>query len=182
MFRAKLFGWGRPVVHANTGCIMDGEEREAEKMQVSLVYVVTFVVIVVSVFVSLFFKYMLEQLFNERKSVTVFHLCNLVIILWVSGGTYAVFTVFGLKEELTLVPAAAVFLAVIMPVYLLGHLAFETYKSIYFKYTTTEDEKLVVLNPKYLDKRKNARFREYNAAGREDKSRKHLNSRFKPRS
>lgn len=137
-------------------------------MPMVFTYIVTFFVIVVSVFVTLFFKYELEQMFREKKSVVVFHIANLLIILMVSGGAYAVMSIFIVGEGFKLVPSAAILLLMILPLYLVGHFSFERYKHVYQKYRTTENEKVIVLNEKYLKKKRSAKFKEYNAAGKED--------------
>lgn len=146
-------------------------------MHIGLVYFVTFFVMVISVFVTLFFKYELEEMFREKKDVIVFHICNLVITLMVSGGAYAVMTIYIKGENFQLFPSAAILLLIILPIYLLGHLAFEKYKSVYYKYRETENEKVIVLNEKYLKKKRSAKFKEYNAIAKDDKIRKGRTSR-----
>lgn len=89
-----------------------------------------------------------------------------------SGGTYAVTTIYVMGDDFKLFPDAAIPLFIILPVYLLGHFAFEKYKSVYQKYRTTESEKVIVLNEKYLKKKRSAKFKQYNAIAKEDRSSK----------
>lgn len=137
-----------------------------------MAYFVTFFVILISVFVTLFFKYELEQMFREKKDVAAFHICNLLIIFMVSGGAYAVMTIYVMRDDFRLFPSIATLLAMILPMYILGHLAFKKYKSVYQKYRTTENEKVIVLNEKYLKKKRSAKFKQYNAIAKEDRVRK----------
>lgn len=146
-------------------------------MYIGLTYFVTFFVIVISAFVTLFFKYELEQMFREKKDVTAFHICNLIIVFMVSVGAYAVMTIYVAGGDFKLFPNTAILLAVILPIYLMGHLAFEKYKSVYEKYRITENEKVIVLNEKYLKKKRSPRFKEYNAIAKEDRTRKAGSSR-----
>ena len=141
-------------------------------MYIGLTYFVTVFVIVISVFVTLFLKYELEQMFREKKDVTVFHICNLIITFMVSGGAYAVMSIYIKGDDFKLFPSAAILLLIILPIYLLGHFAFDRYKHVYQKYRTTENEKVIVLNEKYLKKKRSARFKEYNAAAKEDRTSK----------
>lgn len=146
-------------------------------MHIGITYFVTFFVIVISVFVTLFFKYELEQMFQEKKDVTAFHICNLIITLMVSGGAYAVMTIYVMGDDFKLFPNSAILLLIILPIYLLGHFAFERYKSVYEKYRTTENEKVIVLNEKYLKKKRSAKFKQYNAIAKEDRTSKASASR-----
>lgn len=148
------------------------QERGAERVHIGMTYFVTFFVIVISVFVTLFFKYEIEQMFREKKSVPAFHLCNLIIILMVSGGAYAVMTIYVAGDDFKLFPNAVILLFIILPIYLLGHFAFERYKFVYQRYRTTENEKVIVLNQKFLQKKRSAKFKQYNAIAKEDRSRK----------
>ncbi|MBS4209537.1 hypothetical protein [Bacillus sp. FJAT-50079] len=133
-----------------------------------LTYFFTFVVIVISVFITLLFKYELEQMFREKESVGVFHLANLVFTFMVSIGAFAVLTIYVTGKEFKLFQHAAILLFIILPIYLLGHIAFEKYKFNYQRYRTTENEKVVVLNQKFLQKKRSAKFKVYNAAAKED--------------
>ncbi len=144
----------------------------AEKVHSGVAYFIVLFVIVISVFVTLFFKYQLEQLFREKKSVIAFHICNLIITFMVSIGAYAVMTVYLLEKSFKLLPSTVILLLVILPIYILGHFAFEKYKFVYRKYSTTDDEKVIVLNEKYLKKKRSAKFKQYNALAKEDRSHK----------
>ncbi|MBD8007505.1 hypothetical protein [Bacillus norwichensis] len=137
-------------------------------MHSGVAYFIVFFVIVISVFVTLFFKYELEQMFREKKSVIAFHICNLIITFMVSVGAYAVMTVYLLEESFELFPSTIILLLVILPIYILGHFAFEKYKFAYQKYRTTENEKVIVLNEKYLKKKRSAKFKQYNALAKDD--------------
>ncbi|GIN90065.1 hypothetical protein J22TS1_11160 [Siminovitchia terrae] len=146
-------------------------------MHSGLAYFITFFVIVISVFVTLFFKYELEQMFREKKSVIAFHICNLIITFMVSVGAYAVMTVYLFGKSFKLFPITVILLFMILPIYILGHFAFEKYKFVYQKYRTTGNEKVVVLNEKYLKKKRSAKFKQYNALAKEDRSHNAAKSR-----
>ncbi|WP_246861334.1 hypothetical protein [Bacillus sp. REN3] len=134
-----------------------------------LVYFVSLFVIVISVFISLMFKYELERLFREKKAALPFHICNVLITLMVSLGAHAVMTIYIMEEEFHLIQQLAILLFMIFPIYILGHLAFERYKSVYRKYMTAENGKVIVLNEKYLKKKKRfSKLDDYNAISRED--------------
>lgn len=135
-----------------------------------LSYFVSLIAIVISVFITLFFKNELEKMFEEKKTVVPFHLCNMLIILMVSIGVYAVMTVYVFGQNFNFLLQLVIFIFIIFPIYLFGNAAFEKYKLTYRKYITTEDEKVIVLNEKYL-KRKNrlSKFKKYNSFFKEEK-------------
>src|SRR4051812_10252242 len=118
-----------------------------------LTYFVSCFVIVISVFTTLFVKNELERLFRE-KDVLPFHICNVIIILMVSMLANAVMTIYIIGNEFDWILRLVTLMFFILPIYILGHFAFEKYKSIYRKYIPTENSKVVVLNEKYLKKKK----------------------------
>lgn len=136
-------------------------------MYTVLTYLVTLFVIVISVFVTLLFKNELERMFGE-KDVAPFHICNVVIILMVSFAAHAVLSNYIFGKEFKLVLPLAILLLIILPIYFFGNTAFERYKSIYRKYETAENGKVLVLNEKYLNKKKlPSKLKNYNSAFKE---------------
>ena len=135
-----------------------------------LSYFVSLIAIVISVFITLFFKNELEQMFDEKKDVVPFHICNVLIILMVAMAVYAVMTVYVFGQNFNYLLQLVIFIFIIFPIYLIGNVAFEKYKLTYRKYITTENEKVIVLNEKYL-KRKNrlSKFKKYNSFFKEEK-------------
>ena len=128
-----------------------------------LAYFVSLFVIVISVFTTLFVKNELERLFQE-KNVLPFHICNIVIILMVSMLAHAVMTIYIIGNEFNWVLQFVILMFIILPIYICGHFAFENYKTIYRKYIPTENRKVVVLNEKYLKKKKlSSKFNDYNS-------------------
>ncbi|AZU60145.1 hypothetical protein [Neobacillus mesonae] len=137
-------------------------------MHTVLTYVVSLFVIVISVFITLCVKYELERLFHEKKDVAPFHICNVVIILMVSFAAHAVTNNYFLGNEFKLVMPLLILTTMIIPIYIFGHFAFEKYKSVYRKYDTAENGKVLVLNEKYVKKKKlPAKLKNYNAASKE---------------
>ncbi|MFK4998438.1 hypothetical protein ACI2OX_17245 [Bacillus sp. N9] len=98
-------------------------------------------------------------MFWEKESVGAFHIANLIFTYMVSIGVYAVMTIYVIGKDFKLFQHSAILLLIILPIYLLGHVAFEKYKITYQRYRTTENEKVVVLNQKFLEKKdqKNSR-------------------------
>ncbi|WP_423409034.1 hypothetical protein AABM38_02805 [Heyndrickxia sp. MSNUG] len=119
-----------------------------------LTYFVSFIFIVISVFITLTFKNELERMFREEKEVFVFHIFNVLITLTVAIASQAVITIYVIGHKFHFISNALILLAITLPVYLLGHLAFEKYKTVYRKYAATENGKVLVLNEKYVKKRK----------------------------
>lgn len=135
-----------------------------------LSYFVSLIAIVISVFITLFFKNELEQMFEEKKAVIPFHICNVLIILMVSIGVHAVMTVYILGHTFNFLLQLVIFIFIILPIYLFGNFAFAKYKSTYRKYRTTENKKVIVLNEKYLKRKKRfSKFKKYNSFFREEK-------------
>lgn len=132
-----------------------------------LAYFVSLFVIVISVFTTLFVKNELERLFRE-KDVLPFHICNVVIILMVSMLAHTVMTKYIMGNEFNWILQLVILLFIILPIYIFGHFAFEKYKTIYRKYIPTEDRKVVVLNEKYLKKKKtSSKLKNYNSFSKE---------------
>jgi hypothetical protein len=132
-----------------------------------LAYFFSLFVIVISVFTTLFVKNELERLFRE-KDVLPFHICNVVIILMVSMLAHTVMTKYIIGNEFNWILQLVILFFIILPMYILGHFAFEKYKTIYRKYIPTEDRKVVVLNEKYLKKKKpSSKLKNYNSFSKE---------------
>lgn len=133
-----------------------------------LTYFVSLVFIVISVFISLIFKNELEQMFREEKELFIFHIFNVIITLMVAFASQAVMTIYILGDEFYFIRDVFILIAMIIPVYIFGHLAFERYKSVYRKYAATEQGKVLVLNDKYLKKKKRFKnLKQYNAMSKE---------------
>lgn len=131
-------------------------------------YFVSLFVIVISVFITLFFKNELERMFQEKKDALPFHICNLLITLMVSFAAHAIMTIYIMGDEFNWIVQPIILLFIILPIYLIGHFAFEKYNSVYRKYITAENGKVIILNEKYLKKKKwPSNFRNYNAISKE---------------
>ncbi|MGE8081245.1 hypothetical protein [Peribacillus loiseleuriae] len=137
-------------------------------MYAVLSYFVSLFVIVISVFITLLFKNELERMFQEKKDMLPFHICNVLITLMVSFAAHAVMTIYIIGNEFNLILQLVILMFMILPIYILGHFAFEKYKSVYRKYITAENGKVIVLNEKYLKKKKwFSKFKNYNAISKE---------------
>lgn len=137
-------------------------------MYTVLSYFVSLFVIVISVFITLLFKNELERMFQEKKDMVPFHICNMLITLMVSFMAHAVMTIYIIGNEFNLILQLVILMFMILPIYILGHFAFEKYKSVYRKYITAENGKVIVLNEKYLKKKKwFSKFKNYNAISKE---------------
>ena len=127
-----------------------------------LSFFISLITIVISVFITMFFKNELEQMFEEKKAVVPFHICNLLIITMVSMAVFVVLMVNVLGHHISFLQQLAIFIFMILPIYLSGNLAFEQYKSPYCKYMITEDKKVIILNEKYLKRKKRlSKFKKY---------------------
>ncbi|GAA0345528.1 hypothetical protein GCM10008967_39970 [Bacillus carboniphilus] len=128
-----------------------------------LTFLICLFVIVVSVLNTLLIKSELERLFREKKGVFIFHICNVLFILMVAFAAYAVVTRYVLGRELDWVFQMVILLFTILPIYILGHFAFEKYKLVNRKYSTAENGKVLIISEKYLKKKRRPnRFRKYN--------------------
>lgn len=119
-----------------------------------LTYFVSFIFIVISVFITLTFKNELEQMFREEKEVFVFHIFNVLITLTVAFASQVVIMIYVVGHKFHFISNALILLAITLPIYILGHLAYEKYKNVYRKYAATENGKVLVLNEKYVKKKK----------------------------
>ena len=128
-----------------------------------LAYFISLFVIVVSVLNTLYIKSELERLFRERNGVFLFHICNVLIILIAAFATYAVMTRYIIGSQFNWLLQLVILLFMIIPIYILGHFAFETYKLNNRKYTSAEDGKILIISEKYLNgKKRSSRFKKYN--------------------
>jgi hypothetical protein len=123
-------------------------------MQLVFTYIVTLIAIGISVFISLFFKAELERMFREKTSVIAFHICNVLIVLMVSFAFHIVFTIYIFENELNLLLQMLINLFIILPIYAIGNFIFEKNKFKFRKYRPAEDGKVLVINEKYLQKKK----------------------------
>ncbi|MEH7237220.1 hypothetical protein [Bacillus sp. JJ1562] len=123
-------------------------------MHTVFTYIVTLIAIGISVFITLFFKIELERMFREKTSVIAFHICNVLIVLMVSFAFHAVFTIYVFENELNLLLQMFINLIIILPIYIVGNILFEKNKFKFRKYKPAEDGKVLVINEKYLQKKK----------------------------
>jgi uncharacterized protein YpmB len=134
-----------------------------------MVFFISLIFIVISVFISLIFKNELEQLFLRGKEFFPFHICNVLITLMVAFASQAVMTKYVLNQQFHIIRNVLILLAIILPVYISGHFAFEKYKSLYRKFSASENGKVLVLNEKYLKKKKRFKsLKHYNAMSKEE--------------
>ena len=119
-----------------------------------LSFFISLITIVLLVFITISFKYELEQMFEEKKVVVPLHICNLLIISIVSVAVFMGLMVNVLGHHINFLQQLTIFIFMILPIYFSGNLAFEQYKSPYCKYMITEDKKVIVLNEKYLKRKK----------------------------
>ncbi|MFC4800418.1 hypothetical protein ACFPA1_13825 [Neobacillus sp. GCM10023253] len=137
-------------------------------MNTILTYFVSLFVIVISVFTTLYIKSELERVLHEKTDTVPFHICNIVIILMASLLAHAVMAKYVIGTEFDVILQLVIHVCMILPIYILGHFGIEKYKSIYRKYMTTEHRKVVVLNEKYLKKKKRfTKLNNYNAISKE---------------
>ncbi|RSD28517.1 hypothetical protein [Mesobacillus subterraneus] len=133
-----------------------------------LTYFVSLIVIVISVFISLVFKNELEGMFRRGEEFFAFHVCNVLITLMVAFASQAVLTIYIAEQRFHVIREILILLAIITPIYLIGHHAFEKYKAVYRKYVPAEQGKVLVLNEKYLKKKKRLKnLKNYNAMSKE---------------
>jgi hypothetical protein len=86
----------------------------------------------------------------------------------VSMLAHTVMTKYIIGNEFNWILQLVILFFIILPMYILGHFAFEKYKTIYRKYIPTEDRKVVVLNEKYLKKKKpSSKLKNYNYFSKE---------------
>jgi len=122
-------------------------------MATFLTYFVCLLVIVISSFITLYFKSELERMFREKREVVAFHICNVLIVLLITFATYAVTSIFIFKNDLNIVQQLAILFCIILPIYIIGYFIFEKYKEMNRKYMKMENGKVLVINEKYLNKK-----------------------------
>ena len=136
-----------------------------------MAFFISLIFIVISAFISLIFKNELERMFLRGKEFFPFHICNVLIILMVAFASRAVMTRYVFSQPFHIVRDNLILLAIIVPVYISGHFAFENYKSVYRKFSAAENGKVLVLNEKYLKKKKRFKsLKHYNALSRADQN------------
>ncbi|WP_079504936.1 hypothetical protein [Mesobacillus jeotgali] len=134
-----------------------------------MAYFINFIFIVITVFISLIFKNELERIFLRGKEFFAFHICNVLITLMVAFASQAVMMIYVFEQKFHLIRDVLILLAIILPVYMAGHLAFKKYKTVYRKFSAAEDGKVLILNEKYLKKKKRFKqLKHYNAMSRDD--------------
>lgn len=108
-------------------------------------------------------------MFREEKEMFIFHIFNVIITVMVAFASQAVMTIYLFGHKFHFIREVFILIAIILPVYIFGHLAFEKYKSVYRKYAATENGKVLVLNEKYLTKKKWFKpLKHYNALSKEE--------------
>lgn len=126
-------------------------------MEAVFTYIVSLIVVVLSVFITLYFKSELERMFREKKEIFAFHICNVLITLMISFAAYAVMTIYIMGYEFKLsflLVKLVILLCIILPIYIFGHFSFKKYKSNTRKYEITGEGKVLVINEKYLKRKK----------------------------
>lgn len=118
-----------------------------------MAYAVSLFVIVISMFISLYFKSELERMFHRKKEVVAFHICNVLIILMVAFAAHVVTAIYIMGIDVNLLLQYLILIFIILPIYIAGNVAFEKYKFINRKYTAAENGKVLVINEKYLKKK-----------------------------
>ncbi|MCM3124333.1 MULTISPECIES: hypothetical protein [unclassified Mesobacillus] len=133
-----------------------------------MAFFISLIFIVISVFISLIFKNELERMFLRGKEFFPFHICNVLITLMVAFASQAVMTIYVFEQQFHIIRDVLILIAIILPVYISGHLAFEKYKFVFRKFSASDNGKVLVLNEKYLKKKKRFKNLEhYNAISKE---------------
>jgi hypothetical protein len=136
-----------------------------------MAFFISFVFIVISAFISLVFKNELERMFLRGKEFFPFHICNVLIILMVAFASQAVMTRYVIEQPFHIIRDILILLAIIVPVYISGHLAFEKYQFVFRKFSAAENGKVLILNEKYMKKKKRFKsLKHYNAVSRADQN------------
>ncbi|OCA88326.1 hypothetical protein A8F94_07975 [Bacillus sp. FJAT-27225] len=134
-----------------------------------LTYFITAIFCGVSVVVTLFFKNELERMLTEGKPEFIFHICNIIIIMMVAFTSQAMITIYILGEDYHYIQQTIILFFIVLALYIPGHFAFEKYKFIYRKYESADDGKVLILNEKYLKKKKRfQKLKHYNAWAEEE--------------
>ncbi|MCM3671993.1 hypothetical protein M3181_24080 [Mesobacillus maritimus] len=116
-------------------------------------YLFSLIVIVISVLVTLHFKYELERMFREDKEVVAFHICNVIIVLMTAFIVHRVTTIYIFGNEFNWLLQIFILLFMILPIYFIGHIYYKKYRFNNRKYDISENGKVLIINEKYLRKR-----------------------------
>jgi amino acid transporter len=122
-------------------------------MQTVLTYLISLLVIVITVFITLIIKSELERMFREKNEVKAYHICNVVTVLMTSFTAYAVTTIFIFGNDMRWILQVFILLFIILPIYFFGNLSFEKYKAANRKYVIAESGKVLVINEKFLNRK-----------------------------
>ncbi|WP_231688112.1 hypothetical protein [Bacillus sp. FJAT-18017] len=134
-----------------------------------LAYFITLICICVSIVVTLFFKTELERMFCGGRQEFIFHVCNVIIIMMVAFTSQAVMTIYLVGQEFHYIQQTVALFFIVLALYIPGHFAFEKYKFAYRRYEPAKDGKVLVLNEKYLKKKKRfQKLKHYNAWAEEE--------------
>lgn len=145
-------------------------------LHILLTYLVSLLFVGFTVFFTKYFQAELQRTLREKGNVLVFHICNVVIILMVSFTAHLVLGIYVFGNDAYLYLQLVVLFLLTLPIYLIGSRAYEKYQWRNRKYTPTDDEKVLVLNEKYLQKKRSffesPMIKNYNSVFNEERPRK----------
>mgnify|MGYP001263488919 FL=1 len=137
-------------------------------MPTVIIFLLTLIVIVISVFITLVIKSELDKMFRDKKASIPFHICNVIATLILAYSLKFVMTVYVFKKEFHIIPQYFILLGIILPIYLFVNYLFKKHQWTYRKYSATEDGKIIILNEKYLQKRKtHSKYKNYNSKSKD---------------
>lgn len=123
-------------------------------MYVILVNFLTLLVIIISVFVTLIAKAELDKMFRDKKAEIPFHICNVITIVVLAYCIRFVLFVFIFKESFHVLFEYFILLGITLPIYLFGNILFNKHQLNNRKYEAVKNGKVLVLNEKYLQKKR----------------------------
>lgn len=123
-------------------------------MHVILVNFLALLVIIISVFLTLIAKAELDKMFRDKKAEIPFHICNIIATVVLAYCIKFVMMVFVFKEAFHILLEYFILLGLTLPIYLFGNHVFIKYQLNNRKYETTDDGKIIILNEKYLQRKK----------------------------
>ena len=127
-------------------------------MPTVIIFLLTLIVIVISVFITLVIKSELVKKVRDIKASMPFLAYSLKFVM----------TVYVFKKEFHIIPQYFILLGIILPIYLFGNYLFKKHQWTYRKYSATEDGKIIILNEKYLQKRKtHSKYKNYNSKSKD---------------
>lgn len=145
-------------------------------LHILLTYVFSLLFVGFTVFFTKYFQAELQRTLREKENVLVFHICNVVIILMVSFTAHLVLGIYLFGNDTYLILQLVILFLLTLPMYLIGNRLFEQYQWKNRKYTPVDNEKVLVLNEKYLQKKRtffeSPSIKNYNSVFNEGKPRK----------